>query len=291
MNQETASKAQEKAKPAVRQANIGDFDKIYPLLAEMNSTRLSREDWFRLFQNHWSMDEFSPGMVLELEDQIVGFIGTVFSRQTVDGSPRIFCNLTTWIVREEFRSHSIMMIFSLVRRKDIVLTSFSSNDVTYEIYKKLGFRDGNGVKRIVYPFPSLRSKKYELLTDPLEIARTISDKNRKVFDAHKTFGNVYILVKLDGDECLLLGVSGKGLLNVYFASDVIFLQRHLKHLRKRIMSACGVDKIIVDEHLLGNAFLFLSRKVVWGNPYQYKAVKDEVLSPTPLYSEIFLLNL
>ena len=143
MNQETDAAVQEKVKPTVRRANVEDFDSIYPLLKEMNNARLRREDWYRLFQDHWSIDEFSPGIVLELEDEIVGYIGTIYSRQIVNGTPRLFCNLTTWIVREEFRSHSIMMIFALVRRKDVVLTSFSSNNVTREVYKKLGFRDGN----------------------------------------------------------------------------------------------------------------------------------------------------
>ena len=291
MNQDTAPSVQQKVKPTVRQANVEDFDRIYPLLQEMNNAKLSREDWFRLFQNHWSIDEFSPGIVLEFEDEIVGYIGTIFSRQVVDGKPRLFCNLTTWIVREAFRSHSIMMIFSLVRRKDIVLTSFSSNRVTYDVYKKLGFKDGNRGKRIVYPFPSLRAGKYELLTDPLEIDKTLSAENRAVFDDHKHFGKVYVLARFKDEECLVMGVSGNGFLNICYASDATFLRRHLKFFRNRLMSKCGVRKIVVDEHLLGNANLFLSRKVVWGNAYQYKAAKDEVLSPTPIYSEIFLLNL
>lgn len=93
MNQETAATVQEKVKPTVRRANVEDFDRIYPLLEEMNNARLRREDWYRLFQDHWSIDEFSPGIVLELEDEIVGYIGTIYSRQIVDGTPRLFLSL------------------------------------------------------------------------------------------------------------------------------------------------------------------------------------------------------
>ena len=52
MNKEIEAKVKQEVKPKVRQADIGDFDKVYPLLKEMNNTRLSRDDWFRLFQNH-----------------------------------------------------------------------------------------------------------------------------------------------------------------------------------------------------------------------------------------------
>jgi len=146
-------------KPKVRKAVIEDFENVYLLLQEINNTRLKKVDWFRLFQNHWNTQEFSPGIVLETVEKIVGYIGTIYSMQMLAGQPQLFCNLTSWIVQDEYRSHSIMMILSLVRNKNVVLTSFSSNNVTYEVYKKLGFKDGNRSKRVIYPFPSLHTNK------------------------------------------------------------------------------------------------------------------------------------
>ncbi len=290
MNHKKHPAVKQKVKPKVRQAEIEDFDKVYPLLKEMNSTRLSKEDWFRLFQNHWSIDEFSPGIVLELDDKIVGYIGTIYSRQFVDGQPKIFCNLTTWIVQDEFRSHSIMMIFSLVRNKNIVLTSFSSDNVTYEVYKKLGFKDGNQEKRIIYPFPSFRAGNYQL-TDNIKMIKEAINIDKNIFNDHCSFKNSYILIKYKYEVCLLMGVTRKKVFKLYYASNKSFFQKHLKYFRNKLMSKVNVKKIQADEQLLNDASLFFSRKVIRGNPYQYKTSDENISSPTPIYSEIFLLNM
>ena len=281
---------QAKAKPKVRKAIIDDFDKVYPLLLQMNYTRLTKENWFRLFQDHWSIEEFSPGMVLQLDDQIVGYIGTIYSKQTINGNSHLCCNLTTWIVLDEYRSHSIRMLLPLLRNKNLLLTSFSSNDVTYAVYNKLGFKDANVQKRIVYPFPFFQSDKYELLTDSEQISDAISDQYKAVFNDHKKFSNSTVLIKYRDEQCLLMGVNREQLFRLFYVSDKAFLQKHLKFFRHQLMVQLQVTQIHIDEDLLDGSFLFLSRKVTWGKPYQFKSNLDG-LSPSPEYSEIFLLNM
>lgn len=278
-------------KPKLRKAEIEDFEKVYPLLQEMNNTRLSKDDWFKLFKNHWNIEEFSPGMVLEMDKKMVGYIGTVYSKQMIADQPQLFCNLSSWIVQEEYRSYSIMMILPLVRNKNVILTSFSSNKVTYEVYKKLGFKDGNSSKRIVYPLPSLRSKNYQLVTDIEQIRTTINDDAQAVFNDHRSFGNACILITFGNEQCLLMGVNRNKHLNIYYASNRPFMKKHLSGFRGKLMSLFKVKKMIINENLLAGGKVFLSRKVSWGNPYQYKTSKKYCLDPMPVYSEIFLLNM
>lgn len=278
-------------RPRVRKAEVEDFEQVYPLLQEINNTRLSWGDWHKLFENHWNLAEFSPGMVLATEDEIVGYLGTVFSIQMVDGKEQLFCNLTSWIVREAWRSHSFMMLLPLVRNKDIVLTSFSSNDVTYAVYKKLGFKDGHFGRRIVYSWPSFYSGQYSLISDHSEIEQKISVQNRKIFDDHKSFGNTCLLIQYQDQECLLLGVTRKKRLKIYYASNIDFMCQHFKHFRQKLMAHFKVRRIQVDGYILKDSFLWFSRRVKRGNPYQYKTGLDNLTPPSPQYSEIFLLNM
>jgi len=278
------------AKPKVRQAVIEDFDKVYPLLLQMNNSRLTKQDWFRLFQNHWSLEEFSPGMVLQLEDEIVGYIGTIYSKQTINGNNQLCCNLTTWIVRDEYRSHSIMMLLPLLRNKNLLLTSFSSNDVSYAVYKKLGFKDANIQKRIVYSFPFFQSDKYEFLTETDQISKVINEPYKTLFNDHKGFANSTVLIFYKGEQCLLMGVNREQLFSLFYVSNKAFLQKHLKFFRHKLMLQLQAKQMHIDEDLLEGSFLFLSRKVTWGKPYQYKSNLEGV-SPSPEYSEIFLLDM
>ncbi len=278
-------------KPKVRKAELNDFTQVYPLLQEINDIRLDEKGWHKLFENHWNIDEFSPGLVLETEQGIAGFIGTIYSIQLVAGKEQVFCNLTSWIVKEAWRSYSFMMILPLVRNKNIVLTSFSSNDVTYELYKKLGFKDGFSGRRIVYSWPSFHARNYTLATDIQEIEQQISTENRSVFDDHRAFGNACILIRYKDQQCLLMGVVRKKMLKLYYASDRDFMCQHFKHFRQKLIARFHVRCIQVDEYLLGGHFLWFSRQVKRGNPYQYKTVLEHLPPPSPEYSEIFLLNM
>ena len=284
-----------KEKPKIRQATIDDFDNIYPLFLEMNNTRLTRDDWFRLFQNHWAIEEFSPGIVLQLKDQIVGYIGTIYSHQIISGKQQLCCNLTTWIVKDDYRNHSIMMLLPIVRNKKLLLTSFSSNHISYAVYKKLGFKDANRSKRIVYQLPfslsCFNSNAHLFFTDIEAIEKNISPTHQSIFNDHKNFGNTYVLLKHKNKECLLMGVSRDQIFKLTYVSHKEFLQKYLKYFRYKIMLQLKVKQMYIDEHLLQGSWLFLSRKVTWGNPYQYKSQHTVALSPSPEYSELFLLNM
>jgi len=283
-------KSKAHSKPKVRKAVIEDFNKVYPLLLQMNNSRLTKEDWFHLFQNHWDLDEFSPGMVLQLGDDIVGYIGTIYSRQIINDKSQLCCNLTTWIVQDEYRSHSIMMLLPLLRNKNLLLTSFSSNNVSYAVYKKLGFKDANTQKRIVYSFPFFQSDKYELLTEVDQISEVIKEPYKAVFNDHKNFANSYVLINYKDEQCLLMGINQEQLFRLFYVSNKAFLQKHLKFFRYKLMQQLQAKQMYIDEDLLEGAFLLLSRKVSWGKPYQYKS-NIEGISPSPEYSEIFLLNM
>ena len=282
-------------KPMVRKAKKDDFDKVYPLLKKMEHGQSSREDWKKLFENHWHLDNFTPGIILETDEQVVGFLSTIYSHQLVNSKQQVFCNLSSWIVDEAYRSYSFMMILSLVRNKDIVLTSYSSNDVSYAVYNKLGFKDGNVSKRIVYPFPSLRAlfgnHKYKIITDVNEIRNRINENECQIYEDHCSFHPDSYLITYNKSYCLIMGVKNKNRFEIYTVSDKDFLQYHLKYFRYQFMKILKVKVIWLNENYLNNKFLFLSRKVTWGFPYQYKTSNDSVVDPMPLYSELFLLRM
>jgi hypothetical protein len=279
------------SQPKLRRATEKDFEKIYPLLKEMNNSHLGRKDWYQLFTNHWSVDNFSPGIILFIGDKIVGFLGTIYSQQIIAGQSQRFCNLTTWIVKNEYRSHSIKMIFYLLKNQQVIFTSFSSNDIVYQVYKKLGFKDANQSQRIVYKLPFFKRKKYHLITTIDEIKRDINESCQKIFYDHYYFNNTIILVQCETQQCLLMGVTQKHIFKLYYVSNKAIFQKLFQEFYQQLMSQLSIHQIHIDEHLLDGIPLFFSRKVTWGNPYQVKSHLDKIVSISPEYSEFFLLNM
>ncbi len=286
---------QSKASARVRKADEDDFDRVYPLLQQLGNGLSGREDWQNLFKNHWQLSDFSPGMILETDEKVVGFLSTIYSHQMVNGQKYVLCNLSSWIVDKEYRSQSILLLLPLIKNKNIILTSFSSNEVSYAVYNKLGFKDGNASQRIIYQFPSLanfsKSQEYQIITDPEVIQRSIIDTDRQIYNDHLVFQKQGCLIIYKDEYCLIMGQKNDQQLTVYTVSNRKFLQQHLKFFRHQLMKYLKVKQMVINENYLNNQALFMSRKVSWGIPCQYKTNHSEVIDPVPLYSELFLLKM
>jgi hypothetical protein len=283
------------AQPIVRKATIHDFDKVYPLLKKMRQDRADKAYWQNLFNDHWQFAEFSPGIILQSGDDIVGFLATIYSRQQYNNKPQLFCNLSSWIVDEAYRSYSFMMLLPLLKEKKIVLTSYTSNDISYAIYHKLNFQDGNTYKRIVYALPSLTrffsANAYQIVVDAEAILALLNDKDRQIYVHHQSFHTQSYVITYHNTYCLIMGEIIDAMFHVYSVSDCSFLQQHLGRVRNQLMHQMQVKSLLINENCLNKQALFLSRKVQWGLPYQYKTHDPDIIDPSPVYSELFLLKM
>ena len=87
------------------------FDDIHALLAGFDAEHMSREDWrHMLFEHGWRAQNDPYGYVLSEQGRLAGFIGTLYSRQTIRGRQRRFCNLSSWIVNKEHRLHGLRLL-------------------------------------------------------------------------------------------------------------------------------------------------------------------------------------
>ncbi len=283
------------AQPIVRKATIHDFDKVYPLLKKIRQDRADKAYWQNLFTDHWHFGEFSPGIILQSGDDIVGFLATIYSRQQYHNKPQLFCNLSSWIVDEAYRSYSFMMLLPLLKEKKMVLTSYTSNDISYAIYHKLNFQDGNTHQRIVYASPSLRhffnADAYQIIVDADAIQARLNEHDRQVYVHHQSFHTQCYLITYQNTYCLIMGERVKTMFHVYSVSDCLFLQQHISRMRNQLIHQMQVKSLLINENCLNNKALFLSRKVQWGLPYQYKTHDPDIVDPSPVYSELFLLKM
>src|SRR5678815_4790820 len=84
----------------IERADEAAFEDILPLLQEFGDGTLTSAEWRRLVEHSWSAAVGEPtGYLLCRGSQVEGFLGTIYSRRTIDGSERLFCNLSSWIVR------------------------------------------------------------------------------------------------------------------------------------------------------------------------------------------------
>ena len=142
--------------PTIRKAIPDDFEYVYPLFKGFQEPRPSREEFQQLFIPHWGSDESYVGFILEENGEAVGYLGTLFSLRDINGRKEKFCNLCTWIVKEEYRSEGLPLLFQVLRMKDVTVTNFTGNRVA-AILGKFDFKVLDKTLKILLPIPAFGS--------------------------------------------------------------------------------------------------------------------------------------
>ncbi len=272
----------------IRPAVVTDFDRIYPLLQQLNDTRMTRKVWQRLFIPLWREGEFCPGYVIADGERIVGFIGTLYSLRRINGVEQRLCNLTSWIVLPEYRHRSVMLLLPILRDKSVTLTSLTSSPEAYEVYKKLGFSDLDTGARVIYRAPPLLPKRYRLYRGS-EILERLDPPLQQLYRDHAGLDLEHCLVEGYGARCYLVLERKRGRAHLHFISEPDWFRDHIGGFRYQLLAALGMKTLQLDERLLQGKKIFLSRRKVFEQPKQYRSANLACEDIDALYSELAVL--
>jgi RimJ/RimL family protein N-acetyltransferase len=279
------------------------FDDIYPLLLELDDSQLTGEKWRLIFDYRWEFDEGHVGYALIDDRQVVGFNGTLFSRRIIDGMEARFCNLTSWIVKEKYRTESLRLLFPLLNLKGYTLTNLTMNERAWAIAKRLGFMNLDTHVRLLFPIPQLSGRAGEtppaIVSDQARIAEILNPAHLRIFSDHSQYDCGHLVIQENDSYCYLLYTSKSykkynckipyG--HIQYISDRDIFLKYLNRIRLHFLTSNRYLFLAVDERLIGNAHLPYSKIYQLKIPKMYKS---EVLTGEQvdnLYSEIVVLGL
>lgn len=125
----------------VQPVGIEAFDAIHAALLHDLNPAIPRERWSRIFSWGWENPEDHVGHALVRADgDYVGYAGTIYSDQEVDGRVERVCNLTSWIVKEGYGAQALALVMPVLRRHDITVTNLTSLETVNQMFRKLGFQ-------------------------------------------------------------------------------------------------------------------------------------------------------
>jgi len=199
----------ENALPEVRKATCDDFEDIYPLLLNFNNPLISKEDWKRLFILPWDTEENYRGYILVEKSKVVGFLGYIFSRRYIDGNIHKICNLTTWIVEEEYWGHSLELFYPVLDLKDYTITDFSATEKVFKIlHKRYKFKILETSLILTYPIPGISylfgkgtcGIQFNDGIDP----EKLDHENNRIFHDHRMLKCHHVLVESHKGTCYIV---------------------------------------------------------------------------------------
>ncbi len=246
------------------------FDAIYPLLQELNP-RVSQERWRLLVDYRWRSADDPMGYVLVERQNIVGFIGTLFSRRIIDGKDVRLCNTTNWVVKEEFRAESLSLFMAVLKLRDCTITNLTSSMKVSALMIKLGFKHLERTERLLFPVPVLPGLtgrgRPVFVSDHGAIAETLRGTDLQIFRDHSGWDCGHLVVQTRGgggegaDEyCYLVfktrprRVLGRDipLCHIHYISNLRLFLRYLSGIRLYFFKTFRSWVLVVDDRLIGH---------------------------------------
>jgi len=288
--------------PIIREARGDDFEQVYPLLLEFKNPHLKQEHWRQLFVDHSGLQNDHFGWVLVDGDDVVGFVSTIFSERTIRGETVRLCNLSNWIVKHEYRAHSLALHARVIADKSVAVTNLSPTPYVLKLIEKLGFTLMDKSERIILPVVTARSfmDRCEILTEPGAVEGAIEGERLRFFWDHQLPHNHHILLRTRAGDCyVMMNRSFKtirGNLRLPFArvhhigTPDIFV-RHLEKLVVRVAASLKVVAMIVDDRMLHGAVPWHSFVRAGGERRAaFRSTRLAAEDIDGLYTEAVLLN-
>jgi hypothetical protein len=287
----------------VEKASSDDFERVYPLLSDYLNPGITKNQWKNLFVDRWNFQEGYCGYKLLDGSEVVGFIAYILSGKQVNGQWEKFCNISSWIVKKEYRNSSIDLLYPLQDLPGCTCVSFTPSIGAYQVETKLfKFKILDRYEAIIPALPSLPgllNRKCDIVShtprQPGKIVAYLSDYEKKIFQDHVLFDCDHLVVITDrGNLYLIFKKVYKRHLpfaKLYFAGDPGIFLKHLDEIRFRVPLALKTAGLVIDSRFLNGRRFRLAKNKAFYMPMLYRSDRLQPHEVDYLYSEFFLLGL
>lgn len=256
------------------------------------------------------------GYKMENEGTLVGFLGAFSTSRKINGKEYNFYNCHTWIVKKEFRFHSLRLLLKFNELKNGIITNFTPTIQVYDILKKTGYKEIR-INRYAYPAgiqynPSLKISRIksvysfidkdltDIVTQHLPFNCQMYKLEMKSYPEmlivlRRTNYKSYILDRINNFVRPIIGMpifTGKWSYSIlHYSSDWNFIDKYLEDISGLLFLKFGIPGLIIsDDRLQMNHKKKKDLKIE--NEFgMYKSEFDLPFRPDQLYSEIFYLDI
>ncbi len=254
--------------------------------------------WARAFQQSWGVEKPNNGFFIRNDQgHIVGGIGAIYAQYPVRGKLERFCNITSWVVLDEYRTQSMRLAMAVVSQPGYHFTDLSPTAVVEQSLKFLKFKPMDERRTVLFnlPAPHQRLAGIRVVDDPERLDRAVDKESAKFYWDHRHFPWLSFLA---------VGKRGKW-------SLVVYKKATLKHLPSaEIVGFTHPRNFLNCLPVLGCHFLLrgmattrVESRLLPGKPacphktlsgYRHKVYRSDTLGESDiqnLYSEYVALDL
>ncbi len=154
-------------------------------LTENLSRHRTPEAWAAAFRQDWGIEKPNNGFLLRQDGRIVGGIGALYARRMIRGQPERFCNITSWCVLDDYRSHSMRLAIALTGQPGFHFTNLTPTEIVSRTLQFLKFKPMNE-RQALWPHPPWPlARDLRIVAAPQEIERVLSPDDAQAYRDHR----------------------------------------------------------------------------------------------------------
>lgn len=181
----------------------------------------------KILRNNFTSDYPLGYAMINENNNVVGFMGTIYSRRNFNNQEYIYCNIHSWIVDEAYRINSFLLLMPLINQK-ITLTAFTPVKSLVGLLEKFDFKKVQMKQRVVcfFNFFISRNNDYIIEKDSEIIKKKINQTDLKIYENYNKlpYKKFIIVNKIDSSEYIFVIASeakkkGLNVLNLFYVSN------------------------------------------------------------------------
>lgn len=282
----------------LRRVGAESFDEIYPLLVSFDGGQRPKDEWrLMLFDYPWANGP-CRGFGLYEGAKPVGFLGAIFSTRRIEGREERLCNFSSWIVKDEYRGSSVMMMRPLVAQlPEHTLVGQTPIPTTVAVFSRLGFQMLETEELLLPPLPdprqALRALGGSFSCSERAFQEELGEEER-TFHRHLGYSRARHVVLRRGDRrCYLVARLGRRkrmrVAELLYIGDRAFFWENLLLAQAAFAITMGTVSLSVDRRFAdGFRIPYAVRRP---KPRIYRPSRPDI-SPVAidgLYSELMML--
>lgn len=191
--------------------------------------------WAEAFRQKWGVDKPNNGFLIRDDaGSIVGGIGAIYAAYPVRGVMQQFCNITSWMVLDAYRTQSMRLAMAVINQPGYIFTDLSPTAVVEQSLKFLKFQPMNEARTVLFnlPAPQQRLSGATVVTNPGKIEGVLDAASTQVYRDHKHFPWLRFLALGKGNQRSLVVYKRATLKNLPSAEIIGFTnpENFLRHL-------------------------------------------------------------
>jgi len=270
------------------------FEQVIGLLGEFKNDPISQAQWKNLFSYQWDKTENYVGLALKDQGQIVGFLGLIFSERMINGKNEKFCNLSSWIVKDEYRDQTLSLVIDVRNLEDYTLTNFTPSPEVYKILKALGFKELEDNIQIFPLVANLKSgRKIHIISEVKLIKDILIDRDQKILTEQQSYCTQHLVAQTEQGYCYVVfkRVKRKKIYfnHILYISNLSLFEKALNKILAKMFMINFAPLTLIDSRLLQGKKIGWSRTWKIEHPRLYRSNHLNKEDVDNLYSEFVLL--